>query len=553
VRNYELEIKQRVEFVRNVVEAAGANGIVYGNSGGKDCTLVGIICKMACDNTVGIIMPCGSKRNYEIDKTDAEAIGKKFGIATRLIDLSDIKTEFVQVVGEKTELKSSATANIAPRLRMTALYTIAASENRLVAGTGNRSEAYMGYFTKWGDGAYDFNPISDLTVTEIYEFLRFLNAPDFIISKAPSAGLFDGQTDESEMGVSYSSIDKLLLTGETNERDKAIIEKFHKSSEHKRKNPSSFLALLANFGLLGLMSAVLLLASFAHSGEYWNLEPGESSMKMLSMPIDPRSAALAGAGIASSRSAGEAFRNPVANASANSTSVYFSKTQLSSLIGASRMSMLAHTTLASWHLSTGIESLNYDEIQGRTEDGLTADGLSFSPATVAAQIGAAKKFSSLSAGLNFRYVNQNIDDYYANGFLFDAGARYDFLEYFAFGAIFNNLGFINTSTGKKDVPPLSVQAGITANCPLPLGFTGAISTDLHRRNDAEEEFRLGLEIMYSEVFSARFGYPISDNENNALSAGFALGLGFASIEYAYQNRKALEANHIFGIGLYVGL
>ena len=240
MRNYELETRQRVEFIRSVVESAGVNGIVYGNSGGKDCTLVGILCKKACDDTVGIIMPCSSKRNYEIDKIDAETVAKQFGIATRLIDLSDIKNEFVRIVGEKNRLTDSALANIAPRFRMAALYAVAASENRLVAGTGNLSEGYMGYFTKWGDGAFDFNPISDLTVTEIYEFLRFLNAPDFIISKAPSAGLFDGQTDEGEMGISYSGIDEFLLNGKVNEHDRAIIEKFHKSSEHKRNMPLYF-------------------------------------------------------------------------------------------------------------------------------------------------------------------------------------------------------------------------------------------------------------------------------------------------------------------------
>ena len=237
MRNYEVETKQRVEFIRDLIKSAGANGVVYGNSGGKDSTLVGILCKMACSDTVGIIMPCGSKRNYEKDKTDALVIAKQFDIATRIVDLSAVKNELVRSVSESTKLIDSADANIAPRLRMTVLYSIAASENRLVAGTGNRSEGYMGYFTKWGDGAFDFNPISDLTVTEIYDFLRFLKAPDFIIHKAPSAGLFDGQTDESEMGVSYLNIDDFLLNGVVNEKDKAIIEKFHKISEHKREMP----------------------------------------------------------------------------------------------------------------------------------------------------------------------------------------------------------------------------------------------------------------------------------------------------------------------------
>jgi len=237
MRNYELETKKRIEFIRGVISSAGADGVVYGNSGGKDSALVGILCKMACDNTVGIIMPCESKRNYEMDKTDAEKIAGQFNIATRVIDLSDVKNELTLTIGEKTHLNDAAFTNIAPRLRMTTLYAIASSENRLVAGTGNRSEGYMGYFTKWGDGAYDFNPIADLTVTEIYEFLTSLNAPDFIISKAPSAGLFDGQTDEDEMKVTYHSIDSFLLTGETDKNDMAVIEKFHKSSEHKRKTP----------------------------------------------------------------------------------------------------------------------------------------------------------------------------------------------------------------------------------------------------------------------------------------------------------------------------
>jgi NAD+ synthase len=240
MRNYSLETKNRVEFICSVLTSAGADGVVYGNSGGKDCALVGILCKMACDNTLGLIMPCGSQRNDESDKTDAQTLANQFNIDVRIIDLSVLKNELVRAAGESTALNHSAFVNIAPRLRMTTLYAVAASENRLVAGTSNRSEQYMGYSTKWGDGACDFNPIADLTVTEIYEFLRFLNAPDFIFSKAPSAGLFEGQTDENEMGITYRSIDDFLLTGTVSEADRAVIERFHKLSEHKRKMPVVF-------------------------------------------------------------------------------------------------------------------------------------------------------------------------------------------------------------------------------------------------------------------------------------------------------------------------
>ena len=92
----------------------------------------------------------------------------------------------------------------------------------------------MGYFTKWGDGAHDFNPISDLTVTEIYDFLRYLNAPACIIEKAPSAGLFDGQTDEEEMGFTYAALDAYLMGGEIPETTKKKIDAMHRRSEHKR-------------------------------------------------------------------------------------------------------------------------------------------------------------------------------------------------------------------------------------------------------------------------------------------------------------------------------
>ena len=122
---------------------------------------------------------------------------------------------------------------------MTTLYTIAQSENLLVAGTGNRSEIYMGYFTKWGDGGYDFNPIGDLTATEVVEYLKYFNAPENIF-QGPSAGLYEGQTDEQDMGVTYAAIDEYITRGTADERDKEIIDRYHSRSEHKRKLPSIY-------------------------------------------------------------------------------------------------------------------------------------------------------------------------------------------------------------------------------------------------------------------------------------------------------------------------
>ncbi len=235
MRDYAKETEKRVAFIREVLENARASGVIFGNSGGKDSALVGILCRKATENVLGVIMPCESKRNFTIDKDDGLELAEKFGIKTVTVDLTAAKAAVMAAASGAAEISDAAKANVAPRLRMTTLYTIGQSLNYLVAGTGNRSEGYMGYFTKWGDGAFDFNPISDLTVREIYEFLEYLGAPRSIIEKAPSAGLFEGQTDEGEMGVTYAEIDSLLLEGHCSPEAKAVIDRYHSRSEHKRR------------------------------------------------------------------------------------------------------------------------------------------------------------------------------------------------------------------------------------------------------------------------------------------------------------------------------
>ena len=235
MRNYREETEKRVEFIRSVLAESGCRGIVFGNSGGKDCALVGILCKMACENTLSVLLPCATAQNYGSDTDDAHRLADQFGIECRTVDLTAARNaEIAALEAAGVVLNSSAVSNIAPRLRMTTLYAIAAAENRLVAGTGNRSEIYMGYFTKWGDGSADFNPIADLSVTEVFAFLDYLNAPETIRRKAPSAGLFEGQTDEKEMGVTYAAIDRYMDGGEVTPEEKAIIDRFHRISEHKR-------------------------------------------------------------------------------------------------------------------------------------------------------------------------------------------------------------------------------------------------------------------------------------------------------------------------------
>lgn len=123
---------------------------------------------------------------------------------------------------------------------MTTLYMMGQSRGYLVAGTCNKSEAIMGYFTKWGDEVCDFNIISDLTVSELKEFGDYLGIPQDIINKQPSAGLWEGQTDEGEMGITYQSIDKFLLNDFVDAEDLQIIKEFHKKTRHKRMGIRKF-------------------------------------------------------------------------------------------------------------------------------------------------------------------------------------------------------------------------------------------------------------------------------------------------------------------------
>ena len=239
MRDWEKEKEQRVAFIKKMITSSGAKGIVFGNSGGKDSALVAALCSFATDNLLGVIMPCASKRNFGEDKEDGLAVAEKYGVKTMVVDLTEVRESLLKATGNSFTTKG-ALSNIAPRLRMTTLYAIGAEKGYLVAGTGNASERYMGYFTKWGDGACDFNPIADLTASEVFAFLRYLGAPDHVVTKAPSAGLFEGQTDESEMGVTYAEIDAYLRGEKVSDEAKKIIERYHKAAGHKMVLPPIF-------------------------------------------------------------------------------------------------------------------------------------------------------------------------------------------------------------------------------------------------------------------------------------------------------------------------
>lgn len=225
--------KSLVGWLREKVYEANAKGAVFGLSGGIDSVVVGVLCKKAFeDDCLGLIMPCHSDPK---DEEDALMVAAKFGIPYKKIILDEVFDKFTAIL-DKTENKR-ALANVKSRLRMITLYYYAALNNFLVVGTGNRSELTVGYFTKYGDGGVDLLPLGNLVKSQVRELARFLKIPKEIIDKPPTAGLWEGQTDEGEMGLTYNQLDEYILTGKASREIEEKINAMIKSSEHKRILP----------------------------------------------------------------------------------------------------------------------------------------------------------------------------------------------------------------------------------------------------------------------------------------------------------------------------
>jgi len=231
------------KWIKEKVKEAGAEGIVLGLSGGVDSSLTAALAKKALgDKVLGLLMPCHS------DPTDLEharLLATKFGIETEYVDLGPVFDRLMASLPRGNDL---AAANLKPRLRMATLYYFANSRNYLVAGTGNKSELTVGYFTKYGDGGADLLPLGDLLKSQVRELARELGVPEEIIAKPPSAGLWAGQTDEGEMGITYDELDRTILAidlhrnsgekGDTRECDEATLGRVKAmiaASEHKRQ------------------------------------------------------------------------------------------------------------------------------------------------------------------------------------------------------------------------------------------------------------------------------------------------------------------------------
>ena len=231
-----MSLSERIaNWIKAQVENSGKKGIILGLSGGIDSAVVAALCKKAVgDSVFALMLPCGSNQD---DLKAAHLVAKKFNIKTKEVCLDEMFKDFSRLFPEANAL---AKANLKPRLRMSTLYYFANSLDYIVTGTGNKSELMVGYFTKYGDGGTDILPLGDLLKKDVRELAKELDIPNEIIKRPPSAGLWQGQTDEKEMGISYEELDAAIIAIETGDAvtiDKDVLKKVKSmiaGSEHKR-------------------------------------------------------------------------------------------------------------------------------------------------------------------------------------------------------------------------------------------------------------------------------------------------------------------------------
>ncbi|ACV24483.1 NAD+ synthase [Methanocaldococcus fervens] len=244
-------IEKITNFIKEKVEEAKANGVVIGLSGGIDSAVTAYLCVKALGKyrVLGIIMP--EKNTNPKDVEHAKMVAENLGIKYTISDITDILKAFGAGGYVPTrEFDKIADGNLKARIRMCILYYFANKYNLLVAGTSNKSEIYVGYGTKYGDTACDIRPIGNLFKTEVRELAKYLGVPKEIINKPPSAGLWEGQTDEEELGIKYETLDKILKLYEEGKSKEEISKELNisvdvvehvfnliKKNEHKRTLP----------------------------------------------------------------------------------------------------------------------------------------------------------------------------------------------------------------------------------------------------------------------------------------------------------------------------
>jgi len=233
-------MKQKIiTWIRKQVKQAKAKGVVLGLSGGLDSAVTVALCGRALgrNKVLALILPCQSKWK---DLVDARLVAKRLRIKIKFIDLGPVYKICLKILPKADQLTCG---NLKARLRMLVLYYFANKLNYLVCGTSNKSEILTGYFSKFGDGAADILPLGDLFKTQVRQLAETLDIPEKLINKTPTAGLWPGQTDEGELGISYSQLDDILtrvLGGKKQIQPLRLVNKVKtriKTSRHKRQPP----------------------------------------------------------------------------------------------------------------------------------------------------------------------------------------------------------------------------------------------------------------------------------------------------------------------------
>jgi NAD+ synthase len=235
-------------FIQHHVESAGARGLVVGVSGGLDSAVVAALAVRALGKGMVLAVMLPSPDSNPKDAMHARLGCKAIGLKPELHDIGPLLSGFDQVMGKRGTPR--VRGNAKARSRMLTLYGLAQQRHYLVCGTGNKSELLVGYFTKHGDGGVDLQPIGDLYKTQVRALARHLRIPKPIIDKAPSAGLYPGQTDEGDLGLSYEDLDSVLKGIELNHPLATVARKsgvdiktvrrvdaMVRETEHKRRTP----------------------------------------------------------------------------------------------------------------------------------------------------------------------------------------------------------------------------------------------------------------------------------------------------------------------------
>ena len=229
LKAYLLQIE---EFLKKYLEESHCKAYVLGLSGGVDSSLVAAIAKKAVGKDKLFCYALDIESN-PADVEDAKKVAKELDLNLEVINLSKTYHSYLEDLKGDNFIRLTM-SNLKVRMRMVALFAFAQEKSGLVLGTDNMDERYVGYFTKYGDGAADVLPIVYLTKKEVREAAELYGLSSLLANRVPSAGLFEGQTDETEMGVKYEDLDNYLLGGKVERSVEERIEYLHKISEHKR-------------------------------------------------------------------------------------------------------------------------------------------------------------------------------------------------------------------------------------------------------------------------------------------------------------------------------